>query len=176
MSRMQICVWSQDHSWRWKPVATSFAKTKDPKEVAFEGQEEVDRPWVKPEQVIQYESSTTDGCETWQAPNLKKRVKTSHLDQTGAFACTCGHGHPVAIIDMNTPGEQYTYMLSCLQKVIDLPLYGSNIRIMYDVGCKLRPALQRTDRLHSIKDVDIAVGIFHITGHNPECQIHFTLV
>ncbi|KAI9490269.1 hypothetical protein BDB00DRAFT_838429 [Zychaea mexicana] len=39
---------------------------------------------------------------------------------------------------MNTPGEQYTYMLSCLQKVIDLPLYGSNIRIMYDVGCKLR--------------------------------------
>ncbi|KAI9466407.1 hypothetical protein BDB00DRAFT_865905 [Zychaea mexicana] len=139
MSCMQICVWSQDHSWGWKPVATS---TKDPKEVAFEGQEEVDRPWVKPEQLIKYESSATDGCETWQALNSKKRGKASHLDQTGAFACTCGHGHPVAIIDMNTPGEQYTYMLSCLQKVIDLPLYGSNIRIMYDVGCKLRPALQ----------------------------------
>ncbi|KAI9467427.1 hypothetical protein BDB00DRAFT_777749, partial [Zychaea mexicana] len=25
----------------------------------------------------------------------------------------------------------------------------------------------------SIKDVPIAVGIFHITGHSPECQIHF---
>ncbi|KAI9496823.1 hypothetical protein BDB00DRAFT_74529 [Zychaea mexicana] len=76
-------------------------------------------------------------------------------------------------MDMNTPGEQYTYMLSCLYKVIDTPLYGSNIRIMYDVGCKLRTALQKTPRLHSIKDVDIAVGIFHITGHNPECQVHF---
>ncbi|KAI9499500.1 hypothetical protein BDB00DRAFT_794226 [Zychaea mexicana] len=44
---------------------------------------------------------------------------------------------------------------------------------MYDVGCKLRTALKKTPELKDIEDVPIAVGIFHITGHNAACQIQF---
>ncbi|KAI9472882.1 hypothetical protein BDB00DRAFT_897908, partial [Zychaea mexicana] len=136
------------------------------------GQEEVDWYWVKNRQVVPYGGSATDGCSTWQALE-KGRGRMDHLDQNGAFACTCGHGLPLAMIDITTAGEQFTYVLSCLKKVSEMPLYGSDIRIMYDVGCKIRKALQETECLDSIKDVPIAVGIFHITGHSPECQIHF---
>ncbi|KAI9494028.1 hypothetical protein BDB00DRAFT_871788 [Zychaea mexicana] len=141
-----------------------FAKTKDPKDVAFTDQEEVDWYWVKDNQVVQYRNAATDGCSTWQALE-KGRGRTDHLDQNGAFACTCGHGLPLAITDITTPGEH------CLKKVTEMSLYGSNIRIMYDVGCKIRKALQES--LDCIKDVPIAVGIFYITGHAPRCQIHY---
>ncbi|KAI9484713.1 hypothetical protein BDB00DRAFT_774439 [Zychaea mexicana] len=67
----------------------------------------------------------------------------------------------------------YTYVLSALKKVTDTEMYGNNIRIMYDVGCKLRTALKKTPSLKDIEDVPIAVGIFHITGHNAACQVHF---
>ncbi|KAI9469145.1 hypothetical protein BDB00DRAFT_880255 [Zychaea mexicana] len=121
-----------------------FAKTKDPKDVAFTDQEEVDWYWVKDNQVVQYRNAATDGCSAWQALE-KGRGRTDHLDQNGAFACTCGHGLPLAITDITTPGEQFTYVLSCLKK----------------------------ESLDCIKDVPIAVGIFHITGHAPRCQIHY---
>ncbi|KAI9479576.1 hypothetical protein BDB00DRAFT_724734, partial [Zychaea mexicana] len=65
------------------------------------------------------------------------------------------------------------YVLSVLKKVTYNELYGNNIRIMYDVGCKLRTALKKTPELKDIEDVPIAVGIFHITGHNAACQIQF---
>ena len=67
----------------------------------------------------------------------------------------------------------YRYILSCLKQVLGMPDYGSNIRICYDVGCKLRTSLERTECLASIKNVPIAVGIFHIIGHAPSCQLSF---
>ncbi|KAI9496512.1 hypothetical protein BDB00DRAFT_785592 [Zychaea mexicana] len=161
-----------------------FAKTKDPKDVAFTDEEEVDWYWVKDNQVVQNRNAATDGCSTWQALE-KGRGRTDHLDQNGAFACTCGHGLPLAITDITTPGEQFTYVLSCLKKVTEMPLYGSNIRIMYDVGCKIRInhfsirsnaeifMSRYQESLDCIKDVPIAVGIFHITGHAPRYQIHY---
>ncbi|KAI9497462.1 hypothetical protein BDB00DRAFT_784793 [Zychaea mexicana] len=78
----------------------------------------------------------------------------------------------------------YTYVLSVLKKVTDTKTYGSNIRIMYDVDCKLRSTLkrllfsnfmffQKKPSLRDIEDAPIAVGIFLITGHNFTCQVHF---
>ena len=43
--------------------------------------------------------------------------------------------------------------------------------IQYDVGCKIRSALQKTSLLAGIKDVPIAIGVWHITGHKPSCQV-----
>ncbi|KAI7852183.1 hypothetical protein BDC45DRAFT_189788 [Circinella umbellata] len=54
-----------------------------------------------------------------------------------------------------------------------MPDYGSNIRICHNVGYKLRTSLERTECLASIKNVLIAVGIFHIIDHAPLCQLSF---
>ncbi|KAI7846548.1 hypothetical protein BDC45DRAFT_453556 [Circinella umbellata] len=52
-----------------------------------------------------------------------------------------------------------------------MPHYGTNIRVCYDVGCKLRASLEKTESLPCIKNVPIAVGIFHILNHSPACQL-----
>ncbi|KAI7855483.1 hypothetical protein BDC45DRAFT_534714 [Circinella umbellata] len=41
----------------------------------------------------------------------------------------------------------------------------------YEVGCKLRASLERTESLGAIKNVPIAVSIFHILNHSPACQL-----
>ncbi|KAG2210807.1 hypothetical protein INT45_009773 [Circinella minor] len=135
-----------------------YMRTNDrAKNIAFDGQDEVDRYWVKPDNIISYNERAEEGCTNFQALNKKGGNKT-HLDQTGVFACTCGHGYPLVATDMTTPGESYGYILSCLKQVLEMPDYGSNIRICYDVGCKLRTSLERTECLASIKNVPIAVG------------------
>ena len=41
-----------------------------------------------------------------------------------------------------TVAIRFEYVLSTLAKALQDPLYGPDIRIMYDVGCKIRTALQ----------------------------------
>ncbi|KAI8137273.1 hypothetical protein BJV82DRAFT_477304, partial [Fennellomyces sp. T-0311] len=112
------------------------------------------------------------GCTSFTALE-KKGGSLNGLDKTGVFGITCDHGFPLAFVNMTTPGEQYKYVLSALNKVIANPLYEGNIRIMYDVGCKIQKAITTTPCLHALKDAPISVGIFHITGHVPECQVKF---
>ncbi|KAI8136431.1 hypothetical protein BJV82DRAFT_479170, partial [Fennellomyces sp. T-0311] len=95
------------------------------------------------------------------------------VDETGVFGITCDHGFPLAFLDMKTRGEKFEYVLSTLAKVVQHPLYDERIRIMYDVGCKIGPAVQNTPCLQAINDAPIAVGIFHITGHTPDCQVKY---
>ncbi|KAG2212553.1 hypothetical protein INT45_014315 [Circinella minor] len=128
------------------------------KDINYQGQEEVDRHWAD------------EGCSNFQELN-KKGGSKRYLDQTGVFACTCGHGYPLVAMDMTTPGETFGYILSCLKQVVQMPHYGTNIRICYDVGCKLRTSLEKTESLACIKNVPIAVGIFHILNHSPACQL-----
>ncbi|KAI7854295.1 hypothetical protein BDC45DRAFT_134240 [Circinella umbellata] len=150
-----------------------YMRTNDrAKDIAFDGQDEVDRYWVKPDNIISYNERAEEGCTNFQGLN-KKDGNKAHLDQTGVFACTCGHDYPLVATDMTTPGEAYVYILSCLKQVLEMSGYGSNIRICYDVGCKLRTSPERTECLASIKNVPIAVGIFHIIGHAPSCQLSF---
>ncbi|KAG2216427.1 hypothetical protein INT45_005902, partial [Circinella minor] len=113
-----------------------YMRTNDrAKNIAFDGQDEVDRYWVKPDNIISYNERAEEGCTNFQALNKKGGNKT-HLDQTGVFACTCGHGYRLVATDMTTPGES-------------------------------------TECLASIKNVPIAVGIFHIIGHAPSCQLSY---
>ncbi|KAG2216330.1 hypothetical protein INT45_014320, partial [Circinella minor] len=119
------------------------------KDINYQGQKEVDRHWAL----------------------NKKGGSKRYLDQTGVFACTCGHGYPLVAMDMTTPGKTFGYILSCLEQVVQMPHYGTNIRICYNVGCKLRTSLEKTESLACIKNVPIAVGIFHILNHSPACQL-----
>ncbi|KAG2216324.1 hypothetical protein INT45_009659 [Circinella minor] len=123
------------------------------KDINYQGQEEAD-----------------EGCSNFQALNKKGGFKR-YLDQTGVFACTCGHGYSLVAMDMTTPGETFGYILSCLEQVVQMPHYGTNIWICYDVGCKLRTSLEKTESLACIKNVPITVGIFHILNHSPACQL-----
>ncbi|KAG2214635.1 hypothetical protein INT45_003123 [Circinella minor] len=65
-----------------------YMRTNDhAKNIAFDGQDKAE-----------------EGCTNFQALNKKGRNK-AHLDQTGIFAYTCGHGYPLVATDMTTPGE-----------------------------------------------------------------------
>ena len=66
---------------------------------------------------------------------------------------------------------RFSYVLTGLLKVINNQSYGSNIMLQYDVGCKIKTALKNTPSLACIKDAPIAVGVWHITGHKPSCQV-----
>ncbi|KAG2214922.1 hypothetical protein INT45_008122 [Circinella minor] len=81
-----------------------YMRTNDrAKNIAFDGQDKVDRYWVKPDNIILYNERAEEVCTNFQALNKKGRNK-AHLDQTGVFACTCGHGYPLVATDMATPG------------------------------------------------------------------------
>ncbi|KAI7849025.1 hypothetical protein BDC45DRAFT_594810 [Circinella umbellata] len=56
------------------------------KDINYQGQEEVDRHWVKPENVVLYNETADEGCSNFQALN-KKGGSKRHLDQTGVFTC-----------------------------------------------------------------------------------------
>ncbi|KAI9488161.1 hypothetical protein BDB00DRAFT_62183 [Zychaea mexicana] len=125
----------------------------------FEGEDEVNTIWVNETDLIPYNESAKDGCASFSALE-KQGGSTKGLDQTGAFACTCGHhGYPIAIVDMRSKGERYTYILSLLKKVTETELYGNDIRIMYDVGCKLRTALKTSKMCLSQSAFFISLGI-----------------
>ncbi|KAG2225343.1 hypothetical protein INT45_005587 [Circinella minor] len=140
------------------------------KDVVYPGQDEVNRYWVTPENVVLYNETANEGCSNFQALN-KKGGNKRHLEQTGVFACTCEHGYPLVAMDMTTPGETFGYILSCLKQVVQMLHYGPNIKVCYDVGCKLTTSLEKTESLTCIKDVPIPVGIFHILNHRPACQL-----
>ncbi|KAG2221116.1 hypothetical protein INT45_008637 [Circinella minor] len=89
-------------------------KNERSKDVVYQGQEEMDRHWVKPENVISYNETANEGCSNFQALNKKSRSK-SYLDQTGVFACTCGHGYPLVAMDMATPGETRLILSTALE-------------------------------------------------------------
>ncbi|KAI7847466.1 hypothetical protein BDC45DRAFT_575794 [Circinella umbellata] len=165
-----------------KPIAMDgnfqhrrFARNKDPEGVVYPGDDaENSRYWsISPDETIHYPGSASDGCETFSALQ-KQGGQSKKIDQTGIFGCACSrHGYPVSLVDMYTPGEQFSYVLTGLLKVINNQSYGSNIMLQYDVGCKIKTALENTPSLACIKDAPIAVGVWHITGHKPSCQIKY---
>ncbi|KAI9496367.1 hypothetical protein BDB00DRAFT_869313 [Zychaea mexicana] len=86
-----------------------FAHIKDVDGVEFEGEDEVNTIWVNETDLIPYNESAKDGCASFSALE-KQGGSTKGLDQTGAFACTCGHhGYPIAIVDMPSKGERLVY-------------------------------------------------------------------
>ncbi|KAI8144745.1 hypothetical protein BJV82DRAFT_667301 [Fennellomyces sp. T-0311] len=158
---------SADGNFQWRRLK----RAKDTPNVVYK-ESEVDNYWV--DTIVEYGSTGKEnevkGCTSFTALE-KKGGSLNGLDETGVFGITCDHGFPLAFVDMTTPGEQYKYVLSALNEVILNPLYGGNICIMHDVGCKIQKAITATPYLQTLKDPPISVGIFHITGHVPEYQI-----
>ncbi|KAI9490413.1 hypothetical protein BDB00DRAFT_875313 [Zychaea mexicana] len=82
-----------------------FRHVKDVQGVNFKD-EEVNMLWVNDETLIPYKESAKDGCPSFGALE-KQGGSIKGLDQTGAFACTCGrHGYPIAKVDMRSKGER----------------------------------------------------------------------
>ncbi|KAG2214826.1 hypothetical protein INT45_009800 [Circinella minor] len=142
-----------------KPIAMDgnfqhrrFARNKDPEGVVLPGDDaENSRYWnINPNEAIHYPGSASDGCETFSALQ-KQGGQSKKIDQTGIFGCACSrHGYTVSLVDI------FSYVLTGLLKVINNQSYGSNIMLQYDVGY-----------------APIAVGVWHITGHKPSCQIKY---
>ncbi|KAI7846802.1 hypothetical protein BDC45DRAFT_580393 [Circinella umbellata] len=94
------------------------------------------------------------------------------LDETGVFGSTCArHGFPLFFISMTT-GEIFDYPISILNRIKQR--YGTNIGVLYDVACKLKPSLEQVNYLKLLlKDIPMAVSVWHAYNHVPQCQIDF---
>ncbi|KAI7853170.1 hypothetical protein BDC45DRAFT_511481 [Circinella umbellata] len=91
----------------------------------------------------------------------QKKIKGG-LNETGVFGSTCaGHGFPLFFISMTT----FDYPISILNQIKQR--YGTNIGVLYDVACTLKPSL------HQLKDILMGVSVWHDYNHIPQCQIDF---
>ncbi|KAI7853825.1 hypothetical protein BDC45DRAFT_441537, partial [Circinella umbellata] len=90
----------------------------------------------------------------------------------GVYGATCSHDFSLAFMNIKTPGERYYIRLILVLNQI-IKKFGSHIAIMYDVGCKLKPALKNVGELSPIHNAPMAVSVFHIYGHEAKCQAKY---
>ncbi|SJL09440.1 uncharacterized protein ARMOST_12818 [Armillaria ostoyae] len=95
------------------------------------------------------------------------------FDETGIFVCLCRHGFVLLVTDMVRSGELAKYPLAIVDQLLDL--YGDDLGIGYDVGCKFGTTVSRSplgERARALRFSSL-VGLFHGHAHQRLCQILF---
>ncbi|KAG2221820.1 hypothetical protein INT45_013316 [Circinella minor] len=134
-----------------KPIAMDsnfqhrrFARNKDPEGVVFPRDDaENSRYWNINPDKAIHYPGSASDGCETFSALQKQGGQSKKIDQTGIFGCACSR-------------HGFSYVLTGLLKVINNQSYGSNIMLQYDVGY-----------------APIAVGVWHITGHKPSCQIKY---
>ncbi|KAI8136596.1 hypothetical protein BJV82DRAFT_481014, partial [Fennellomyces sp. T-0311] len=94
--------------------------------------------------------------------------------ETGVFGSVCKHDIPLEFTSMILSGERYKYPLAVIKVLTEK--YGSNINIMYDIGCRFKRALYVYTIASSFFKLEragcqVAVGVFHSYAHSMSCQV-----
>ncbi|KAI8137562.1 hypothetical protein BJV82DRAFT_337681 [Fennellomyces sp. T-0311] len=125
--------------------------------------------WQADKERIARQQQATVGCPCYRALRAKSGSnKAKDLRIKGVVGAMCHREVPLQMTNIFTPGESFNDVTSILNQIVKK--HGSHIAIMYNVACRLRPALSDTVELSGIADAPLAVGIFHIFDHEPSCQ------
>ncbi|KAE8220876.1 hypothetical protein CF319_g5674 [Tilletia indica] len=120
------------------------------------------------------------GCSSEVRAAVDGFVKTSKVDFDigGVIGMTCRHGSPLVLVDVRASGEKHYYAFALIEALLDTCGEAlSTLGVCYDIGCKLsvsprlRSALAR--RNHSVKIIH-AVSVFHVYGHDYDCQLKYS--
>ncbi|PPR06009.1 hypothetical protein CVT24_004721 [Panaeolus cyanescens] len=112
-------------------------------------------------------------CEgRWQNMSSEATAKMWGIfDETGVFLCLCRHGFALVLLDMVKSGELSKYPLAVVEALLDS--FGANIGGGYDIGCKFKTTLSRSELGAKAKELNYTplVGSFHGHAHNRLCQL-----
>ncbi|CAK8685202.1 unnamed protein product [Clavelina lepadiformis] len=110
-------------------------------------------------------------CSNFQAGSLiRSKKKSTKLDVKGVFGACCRHEFPKMFLDMKH-GERLGYAVWILNQLLSS---NKNLKICYDIACKLKSHLQIRKQHHILHRVDFAVPVFHGYGHKLSCQLQFS--
>ncbi|PPR03885.1 hypothetical protein CVT24_008145 [Panaeolus cyanescens] len=119
------------------------------------------------------EGDGTTPCEgRWQNMSSEATAKMWGIfDETGVFLCLCRHGFALVVLDMVKSGELSKYPLAVVEALLDS--FGANIGGGYDIGCKFKTTLSRSELGAKAKELNYTplVGSFHGHAHNRLCQL-----
>ncbi|KAK0229193.1 hypothetical protein EDD85DRAFT_957591 [Armillaria nabsnona] len=93
------------------------------------------------------------------------------FDETGIFVCLCRHGFVLLVADMVRSGELAKYPLAIVDELLNL--YGDDIGIGYDVGCKFGITVSRSplgERACEHRFCAL-IRLFHGHAHQRRCQL-----
>ncbi|PIL29409.1 hypothetical protein GSI_09461 [Ganoderma sinense ZZ0214-1] len=111
--------------------------------------------------------------ERWRNAGPETRKKMFALFMVSSvFVCLCCHGHILVMCDMIRSGELMKYPLAIIAKLIDV--YGENIVVGYDIGCKFRKTVSTSPLLSNkaaAAAIEFVVPAFHGHSHNRKCQV-----
>ncbi|KAE8233412.1 hypothetical protein CF326_g1548 [Tilletia indica] len=118
------------------------------------------------------------GCSSEVRAAVEGAVKASKgaFDVVGVIGMTCRHGSPLLLCDVRETGEAHFYAFALLDHLLEA--CGGRLKsigICYDIGCKLSasPRLRASLRRHKV-DLRFAVSLFHVYGHDLDCQLKFS--
>ncbi|CAB5357577.1 unnamed protein product [Rhizophagus irregularis] len=78
--------------------------------------------------------------QAFKAANEKNSIILSNaLDISGVVGTTCKHGIPMKFLNIKTR-ERLVYSLFLLNNILDE--FGSQINVMYDIGCTMAKHLK----------------------------------
>ncbi|CAD6978541.1 unnamed protein product [Tilletia controversa] len=120
------------------------------------------------------------GCTSEVRAAIDGTVKTTKVDFDigGVVGMTCRHGSPLLLVDVHASGEKHYYAYALLEILLDTcgPKLKS-LGICYDIGCKLsvspRLAAALDQREHTVAITHV-VSVFHVYGHDYDCQLKFS--
>ncbi|KAI8136945.1 hypothetical protein BJV82DRAFT_526155 [Fennellomyces sp. T-0311] len=90
-------------------------------------------------------------------------------NETGIFGSVCKHDIPLEFTNMVLSGERYKYPLAVVKALTEK--FGFNINIMYDIGCRFKPALFAKFPELERAGSQVVVGVFHSYAHSMSCQV-----
>ncbi|KAL9932081.1 hypothetical protein V8E36_009142 [Tilletia maclaganii] len=122
------------------------------------------------------------GCGAYVKAALEgpgsEKASMAAFDISGVVGMTCRHGIPLVLVDVEDTGEAHHYAYALIRGL--LASCGSRLQslgICYDIGCKLAVSPRMASSLAThFPDVKIhyAVSIFHVYGHDVDCQTKFS--
>ncbi|KAK0437474.1 hypothetical protein EV421DRAFT_1907214 [Armillaria borealis] len=119
-------------------------------------------------------SDESPHSERWQNMVNDMSAKAWGIfDETGIFVCLCRHGFVLLITDMVCSGELAKYPLAIVDQLLDL--YGDDLGIGYDVGCKFGTTVLQSplgEHAYALRFSSL-VGLFHGHAHQCLCQTLF---
>ncbi|KAL9932975.1 hypothetical protein V8E36_008230 [Tilletia maclaganii] len=125
---------------------------------------------------VQKDSSRT-GCASDVRAAVEGAVKASKgsFDVVGVVGLTCKHSSLLLFCDVRETGEAHYYAFALLNHLLSMRSGRTKkLSICYDIGCELSasPRMRASLKHHGVK-IAVIVSLFHVFGHELDCQLRF---
>ncbi|KAL9936181.1 hypothetical protein V8E36_005023 [Tilletia maclaganii] len=126
------------------------------------------------------QAGPTTGCGAYVKAAVEGEQKGSlgPFDIGGVMGLTCRHGTPLVMANVVDTGEGHHYAYALICALLDAcGTRLTHLGVCYDIGCKLAVSPRMTASLanrYTDKTLTYAVSLFHVYGHDTDCQIKFS--